>query len=191
MVEKKTLPSSWKKRVTQALALNSGPEPVKRVAILGIGNPLNGDDAVGVVIADQLITILSALTPTGSMQFKAINTGPVPENFTGALRKYAPHFVLMIDAAQMGKTEGFIRWIALDEIAGFSASTHGLPLALLASYLVDQLACQVALIGIQPGSSPTGNYDELAPLSPTVNRAARKITQFLQRLFVENNLTQV
>ncbi len=183
------LPSFWKKQVTQALTdlhkADHAPETVKRVAILGIGNPLNGDDAVGGVVADKLISIFSKLGPTGSLQYKVFNTGPVPENFTGALRKYAPHFVLMIDAAQMGETEGFIRWVAMDEITGFSASTHGFPLAILAHYLIDQLSCQVALIGIQPGARTLENFD--APgLSPAVNLAVRKITRFFHQLFINS-----
>ena len=44
----------------------------------------------------------------------------------------------------------------MDEIEGMSASTHTLPLSMLAKYLTLELNCKIALLGIQPKANDVG-----------------------------------
>jgi hydrogenase 3 maturation protease len=81
-----------------------------------------------------------------------IDAGHAPENQTAELRRFAPEMILLVDAADMGQEPGSIRWIEIDEIDGMSASTHTLPLSMLAKYLSLELACDIQLLGIQPRS---------------------------------------
>ena len=189
MAEKKTSPSSWKKQVVKALAnLNPDdqtPQNPKRVALLGIGNPLNGDDAVGVVTAEKLISLNLGLNPPKGLDLKVINAGPIPENFSGVLRRYSPDLIIMLDAAQLGEAPGFIRWISLEEIEGFSASTHGMSLTMLTTYLLGDLTCQIGLIGIQPGDTTPGFWDK-PNLTPAVKKAAVKIGHFFAEQFTRS-----
>ncbi len=67
----------------------------------------------------------------------------------------------MIDAAQMNESPGTIRAIEWQDTIGLSASTHTLPLNVIAQYLVTDLGCDVVVIGIQPQDNA---FD--APLSP-------------------------
>src|ERR1051325_8726537 len=85
-----------------------------------------------------------------------IEAGHAPENTTGEIRKFAPDLVLMVDAADMGETPGTIQWIPEESIDGMSASTHSLPLSMLARYLTLELNCTVVVLGIQPDSNETG-----------------------------------
>ncbi|MEI2609419.1 MAG: hypothetical protein V9G20_12400 [Candidatus Promineifilaceae bacterium] len=55
-----------------------------------------------------------------------------------------------------------------------SATTHTLPLHLLARYLITQLHCQVYFIGIQPHDT---GFD--LPLSPPVQVAVEAVAQEL------------
>lgn len=67
-----------------------------------------------------------------------------------------PDIVLLIDAADLGEAPGTLGWIGMDEIDGISATTHTLPLSMLAKYLSLELNCEVGLLGIQPGSVEVG-----------------------------------
>ena len=85
-----------------------------------------------------------------------IQAGHAPENVTGELRSFAPDLILLIDAAEMRDVPGAICWVPIQSIEGMSASTHSLPLSMLARYLTLELNCMVALVGIQPKSNDVG-----------------------------------
>ena len=107
-----------------------------------------------------------------------IEAGHAPENTTGELRKFAPDLVLMIDAAEMGGQPGTIQWIPEEAIDGMSASTHSLPLSMLARYLTLDLHCTVAVLGIQPGSNEIGDG-----ISEEVTQAIQEIVDELDECF--------
>lgn len=155
-------------------------QPRPRVAILGIGNPLNGDDAVGGFVVDKLKTRLTALGQPGSLDLLSINTGPIPENFTGSLRKFSPDLIIMVDAARIDDNQDAIQWIPMESIAGFSASTHGMPLSLLASFLVEELKCGIGLIGIRAHSTDPGLFGRQI-INPDVKISAYQLVRFLAR----------
>lgn len=79
----------------------------------------------------------------------------------------------------MNEVPGSIRWIDWQETSGLSASTHTLPPYMLSQYLVNELACDVALIGIQP----QGN-EFSASLSLEVQRAVDEIVRTLETRFL-------
>jgi hydrogenase 3 maturation protease len=162
-----TLQKSWQESLKADLKRLQKPDCAPRLAVLGIGHELYGDDAVGVWLAGRL----GELIPTNE-SFLAVQGGPAPENFTGTLRRYRPDLVLMVDAALMNLRPGETGWLSWQDTTGFSASTHILPLHLLASYLTAELKCEVALLGIQPAQTQVG-----APLSPEVQAAAESIAK--------------
>jgi hydrogenase 3 maturation protease len=138
-----------------------------RVALLGIGHPLYGDDAVGVWLAEHLRDLNIA-----GDRFLAVDAGPAPENFTGLLRRFKPDLVLLADAALMDLEPGMIGWLSWQDSTGFSASTHTLPLHILSGYLTSDLGCEVALIGIQPETTIIGES-----LTPKVRQAAEDVAK--------------
>jgi hydrogenase 3 maturation protease len=85
-----------------------------------------------------------------------MDAGHAPENRTGELRRFHPDLVILIDAAEMGARPGDIRWLSIDEIDGMSASTHTMPLSMLARYLLMECGCEVKILGIQPGYTEYG-----------------------------------
>ena len=148
----------WQASLSQTLHRRSSPP---RVAVVGVGHELNGDDVAGLAVVRALSP---ALAPSDRVLI--VDAGPAPENTTGLLRRFAPDLVLLVDAAQMDAPPGAVRWLDWQETTGISASTHTLPLHLLARYLVVELGCEVALLGIQPAANVPG-----APLSPEVEEA--------------------
>ncbi len=148
------MPNTWKASLSlqlQQLRNESGKSP--RLALVGIGNLLRTDDAAGMLVAHLLSERTCAADKDHILVLEA---GPAPENSTAELRSFAPDIVLLIDAADMGKEPGAIEWISEDDIDGMSASTHSLPLSMLAQYLNLELGCKVMLLGIQLVSNEVG-----------------------------------
>jgi hydrogenase 3 maturation protease len=142
------------------MSLPTWQEPLRRwitrqnrVAIVGIGNSLRSDDAAGVLVARWLADSAHIRDLDSVL---VIEAGHAPENATAGLRRFAPQAVLLIDAAEMGEAPGAVRWVGMEEIDGMSASTHTLPLSMLAKYLILELGCEVKLLGIQPESTEIG-----------------------------------
>jgi len=160
---------TWQASLKASLNPPKRAEQPVRLAVLGIGHELCGDDAVGVRLAGMLRPLTA-----GNERLLIIEAGPAPENFTGSLRRFRPDLVLLVDAAQMDTGPGTIAWLDLQSTGGISASSHTLPLHILVSYLEAELACQVALIGIQPQQTFA---DE--PLTPPVQAAAQAVVEAL------------
>lgn len=157
---------SWQAMLAEVLG--SG-KAMARVAIVGVGHELRGDDAAGLVVVHGLQKV-----PTDKERLLVIDAGSAPENQTGPLRRFKPDIVLLIDAAQMNETPGTVRWLPWGEIGGASALTHALPLHVLARYLSGELGCEVALLCVQPAQDAIG-----APLSPVVRQATDAIKDAL------------
>ncbi|MEA4906933.1 MAG: hydrogenase 3 maturation endopeptidase HyCI [Anaerolineaceae bacterium] len=143
-----------------------------RVALVGMGNALNGDDAAGVLLVRQL---QGRVDRPG--QVLVLDTGVAPENYTGPLRRFAPHVIVMVDAVQMGAPPGEITWVDWAGVEGFSASTHTLPPSLFADYVRQELGCPVGLLGIQAAQV---EFDR--PVTPAVQQAVDELTRSLAHL---------
>jgi hydrogenase 3 maturation protease len=151
------------------LESDAGNSP--RIAILGVGNAFRSDDAAGVLVARALSTRQHARDE----RLLVLEAGSAPENRTGELRRFAPDLVLFIDAAEMGEEPGAVCIIPEEAIDGMSASTHSLPLSLLAQYLSLELKCKVVLLGIQPRSKEVGET-----ISVSVSQAIRQVADLLE-----------
>ncbi len=149
----------------------------KRTAILGIGNELDGDDAAGVLVARELLTVLPARLISDVL---VIDAGPVPENFSGTLRRFRPDVVIFVDAAELARPAGTYAWVERNDIEGFGGSTHLLPLSVFAQYLVDEFHCQIAFVGIQPARI---SFD--VDVSPVVLKTVHEVAQELLKILVE------
>ncbi|MBF0522934.1 MAG: hydrogenase maturation peptidase HycI [Candidatus Omnitrophica bacterium] len=134
---------------TLKAAIRTRLKNAKKIALLGVGSELRGDDAAGILIAESLQNI--PLKTESKLQFQVFIGSTAPENLTGAIRKFGPTHLIIVDAADIGQKIGTVKLISPDETAGFSSSTHNLPMKIFAKYLTISLGCEVILIGIQPG----------------------------------------
>jgi hydrogenase 3 maturation protease len=132
----------------------------KKIVVLGVGSELRGDDAAGLLVADRL---------KGS-KLNVISGGTAPENFTGEIKKLKPSHLIIVDAAQIKSPPGTIKLINLEEIGGYSFSTHALPLKVLAEFILNAITCDIIIIAIQPRTLEFG-----AAPSPEVEAAAKLI----------------
>jgi hydrogenase maturation protease len=139
--------SSWRKQLASKLGATSPrtSDASLRLALVGIGSVLRGDDAFGVALVKRLRPLF-----TGQEDVLVLNAGSVPESASGPLRRFAPDLVILIDAARFGGQPGEISLLDWKEAEGFSASTHSLPLGMVAGFLEFELGCEVMLVGVEP-----------------------------------------
>ena len=131
--------------------------------LLGIGNPLNGDDGAGIYVSEQF----------NEDGWISLSCGTAPENFTGIVRKTRPTCLVLVDAAAMGISPGEYRIIPRPRIEDVGMGTHQLPLSLLIDFLSDS-AERIILIGIQPERAGTGEE-----ISLRVKEGAERLVQVL------------
>jgi len=162
----------WQGNLRMCLKKKSTADRPVRLAVMGIGHELCGDDAVGLQVARMLHDAVG-----DNPQMLIIEAGPAPENFTGLLRRFKPDQVWLVDAALFDALPGEVRCLPWEEVEGMSASTHTLPLNLLAAYLTAELGCELKLIGIQPGQTFAD-----APLTSPVMQAAKAVVDELADL---------
>lgn len=173
----------------QSVAMAGSAFAAMRIAVVGIGHELLGDDSAGLAVCRRLqeIAAHNSAPPSGPRPLHEpsdprstlliIPAGPAPENCTAQLRRFAPDQVVLVDAARMGDRPGTARWIPWAAAEGIGGSTHSLPLRLLCEYLAMSLGCRVELLGIQPADTTLG-----AGLSPTVEAAVEAAAQLLAGL---------
>lgn len=132
--------------------------------LMGLGNPLAGDDGVGLRVAEGLL----------GTDWVVIPAGISPENALGLIQKLRPELLVVVDAAEMGLPTGSFRILPLEWVPRFLGSTHGLPLGFLIE-IIRGAARRVVLIGVQPGRRSGEG------LSPEVERAAEELVGILRR----------
>jgi hydrogenase 3 maturation protease len=154
----------------------------QRIAILGIGNELNGDDAAGVLVARELLkkNREREIKPgSQSAKLYIVEAGLSPEAFTGPLRRFQPELVVLVDAAELGEPPGSVAWFDWFQADGMSASTHTLPPTVLAQFLMREIGCAVILIGIQPKCLALESG-----ISKEVKRAVHQVIKELKTLYL-------
>ena len=163
--------TSWRNALRCAVKTAQKDNGGRRVAVVGVGHELRGDDAVGVGIARALLSL------PAQPGWLVVDAGPVPERCLGALSRFQPALVIIVDAAHMGAPAGAVRWLDRWQAEDSGTATHGLPLDLVAEYWRAELGCKVSLLAIEPAS------DDLdTPLSRPVRVAARGVIGALERL---------
>jgi hydrogenase 3 maturation protease len=117
----------------------------KKIVILGIGNEIKGDDALGPIMAQKASKLFDK-----NENITIFDGGTVPENYTGLIRNENPTHIILVDAVDMKKEPGYIRIVEKEEIANYNISTHAMPLSFLIKYMETTVDAQIILVGIQP-----------------------------------------
>ncbi|MEO0225798.1 MAG: hydrogenase maturation peptidase HycI [candidate division WOR-3 bacterium] len=150
----------------------------KKVAIVGVGNPLKADDGLGAICTEH---IYHELRKSPNEKIMCIIAGEVPENFTGKIRSHQPSHVIIIDAVQTNDKPGTVTIIDEKKIKDEAVSTHRLSLGQFVRYIKESIGAQVIIIGVVPKSLDWGT-----PISPPVKKAinalARALIQTLSRI---------
>lgn len=151
---------TWQKSLRLLLSPRPDGRP-PRLAIIGVGQSLRGDDGVGSALARQLAGQLA------DDALLIIDAGHAPENCLGPVVRFRPDVILFLDAARGGSAPGDILWLLPAEADGRGGSTHALSLEMLADYLTAETGAVVRVLGIEPSGLAFGEA-----LSPAVVAAA-------------------
>ena len=149
-------------------------EGAKKIAVLGVGSELRGDDAAGIFVCRRIAKKSAKII--ASRKLKVFIGLTAPENLTGAIRRFNPTHLIIVDCAKMNKPTGTIRLIDPHDAASSAFGTHNLPLKVLADYLTQTIGCTVAIIGIQPQGTFFGKQ-----CSRPVARAVRQLVELVHR----------
>lgn len=144
---------------------------VGRVAVMGIGNTMRGDDGLGVHLVNSLQQ--TSLSPNVGL-FVCEMT---PENFAGPVAEFRPDTILMIDAAELGEAPGSARLVDAREIADSAMTTHTLSLRLLATLLESETNANVVVLAVQPKGREFG-----AEVSLEVSETLFYLTELLHSI---------
>lgn len=148
-----------------------------KVLVIGVGNRMRADDAVGPLAIDKLKE--SSNLPSDWM---LIDAGEVPENALGLVEKEKPDRVLLIDACDWDASAGEVRIFSADEILKLpirTISTHGVPLSFWVKMtLVDHPDLKIEMLGIQAGN--VGFNESLsAPITTVIGRIEDLVREHL------------
>jgi hydrogenase maturation protease HycI len=113
----------------------------KRTVILGVGNPLQGDDAIGPNLVDLL---------HGRVEATLVYAGEVPENYLSSIQAAQPDVVLIIVALELGAEPGGLAIMDADRLRAIENFTRNPGLAFLAVMIQDETNAEVILVGVQP-----------------------------------------
>jgi hydrogenase 3 maturation protease len=137
--------------------------------IVGIGNVLKGDDAVGPLVCEQLVE------KTGA---ELIDAGTVPENYIQPIIKKAPRNLLVIDAIDFGAPAGTIRIFEPERLNSHVFSTHTLSPRLFVDMVCQSIKVDVYFVGIQPAQTQLGES-----VSPQVSQSVQQLSKILAEIF--------
>jgi hydrogenase 3 maturation protease len=167
----------------------------EKLAIMGVGNTLKGDDGFGVALIENIINHYKGVCSTYygennnhhenqnsevnilNEKVLLINCGVVPENFTDILKKEKPTHILLIDAAIMGKAPGTILPIDVNDISEIGFSTHSLPMSIIVKYIKHYINTEILIIGIEPKSVDFGK-----PMSNEIYKKNMEFTKIIIKL---------
>ncbi|HML01760.1 MAG TPA: hydrogenase maturation peptidase HycI [Candidatus Bathyarchaeia archaeon] len=140
----------------------------RKLVIVGIGNPLRGDDALG-------LHVLKELEGKVPPNVKLIEGETTPESFTEEIEQSRPSHVLFVDAAHFRAEPGKAKLFQTHKIGGAAVFTHAIPLSFLAEILQKDTNAKVALLGVQPKAIELSEK-----LSPELTKATKKIVELLK-----------
>lgn len=151
-------------KTLETLFQKIGPQFV----LLGVGNPLRGDDGAGPELVRRLRNKTSAAL---------INCEEAPENYLGEIERIQPETVVVIDAVNLGVEPGSVALLEEDDFQSLGWSTHHGSLRALILYIRTVTKADVCVLGIQPKSTEWGGE---------ISRDVSRTLDLLQRLITAN-----
>lgn len=145
-----------------------------RLAVLGAGSTLRGDDAAGMAVVEEL---QAAFDQTLWPDLLLCPGETAPENYSGKIKRFCPTHLVAIDAADVGKAPGTVVEIQPEDVGGPTFCSHMLPLRVMISYLAQETGADVTLLGIQYKSIEfdTAMTDEMQAAAKELSGALKQV----------------
>jgi hydrogenase 3 maturation protease len=122
--------------------------------IMGVGNPLRGDDGFGPALIAEL---------NGKTRVRLLDAEETPEAFLGRVIEISPDKLLVADVVAFGGAAGEAVLLEPDQLGKrIAISTHNLPLVMFIRLFKEKCPrTDVMLLGVQPKNIELGK--ELSP----------------------------
>jgi hydrogenase 3 maturation protease len=143
---------------------------VERVAVIGVGNTMRRDDAIGVEIVKLLQSRVSS-------NVLLIEAETMPENYIDQIVDFHPSHVLILDSGLVGGRPGNIKLLTPTENMKATVSSHMLPLQVFCAYLEKAINAKILMLVVQPKDTGMGEA-----LTKELTNAASKTADFLIEL---------
>ena len=140
-----------------------------KIVVVGIGNPLRGDDGLGPALIAQL--------KSKRKEMVCFDVGSSPESYARAIIKEKPDTILIVDAVHMDCDAGKYNILSPSEIIKSGMTTHDISPRMFVDYLKAQSGANIYVVGVQPQSISIG-----ADMSQKVREAINEIKQLLLEL---------
>ena len=154
----------------------------RQLVVLGVGNRLRGDDAIGCLVCDELRSSgpsSDVQRPSSVPGLFVLDCGNTPENFLQPIADRKPTRILVVDCCSYGAKPGEFSLFSREEVDRLSyglLSTHTLPLTLTMEMLSLETRAAIELLGIQPERIEFGE-----DLSEPVRRALPAVVGFVRQ----------
>jgi hydrogenase maturation protease len=165
-MEQTTSTETWQVQLRDLFGLFS---PTKKLALVGVGHPLRGDDYVGSFAVKAVMEATEGSLPDGVYLFDAEDN---VEAVITRLARLGLKYVIFIDACEMGLKAGEKRLVSVTETSYPFFTTHGIPLRVLAERLLSE--SEVLVLAIQPKRTEFG-----FSLSPEIQDAATSVSKLI------------
>jgi hydrogenase 3 maturation protease len=142
-----------------------------RVALVGVGNRLRGDDAFGPLVIDRVQDTVPA---------DCFDCASTPENWLSKIEAAAPDTILALDIADFGGEPGELRLLRPDQLGRPGASTHGLSHRVWMELLSQRANAPIQMLAVQPIQIQLGS-----PVSEPVARRVEEVVAGLQEILAE------
>lgn len=158
---------------------DAGSQVVPRILVIGLGNPILGDDGVGWKIAED---IASRLGSRGDVEVDCLAVG----GLSLMERMLGYQHVILVDSIQTGNhPEGAVRAFRLQDLPnplwGHSASAHDASLATAlatAQLMGASTPCRVEIVAVET----RGGLDFSEHLSPSIAQSVPNAAQMVLEL---------
>jgi hydrogenase 3 maturation protease len=142
----------------------------KRIAVVGVGNVMRRDDAVGV-------EVVKLLQKRVSLDVLLVEAETMPENHIDQIVDFHPSHVLILDSGLIGEKPGNTKLLAPTNNMKAAVSSHMLPLQVFCAYLEKAINAKILMLIIQPKDTEIGEG-----LTKELANAAKKITDLLIKI---------
>jgi hydrogenase 3 maturation protease len=118
-----------------------------KTVIVGIGNPLRGDDGFGPALIGRLQPKINMI---------CIDAGNAPENYLGRIIKEEPDTVLLVDVAHLDLEPGQYQILQPPDILKCGLTTHDMSSRMLIDFLENQTQADIFMLAVQPKNISLG-----------------------------------
>lgn len=122
---------------------------------------MKGDDGFGPALIERL---------KGKLDVPLIDAGSAPENYVSKIAKENPETILLVDAADLGKTPGQYEILKEEDLLKSGFTTHDISAGMFVKYLKERTGAEIYMLGTQPENVSLGGK-----MSEPVLRALEEI----------------